>query len=146
MGTPPKPHTGVQSNLAAFVLHPAIKRKPGNIPDITVPVPAIAADGTRSADVTSKIDPAITKSQRAVLFMNELNPPTTRAARAYSFESAPHNQPADPDETDTLVFPIKGVRAGDYLARIQVDGADSPLEQAADPNNPVYVGPKITIP
>jgi hypothetical protein len=146
MGTPPTPHRGVESNLGAFVLHPMIKRKPGNIPDITIPPPAIAPDGTRAADVTIKIDPMITKNQRAVLFMNELNPPSNRAARAYSFESAPHNKPADPDETDTLVFPIKGVRAGDYLARMQVDGADSPLEQSVDPNNPAYVGPKMTIP
>jgi len=146
MGTPLTPHRGVQSNLAAFVLHPMIKRKLGNIPDITVPVPTIAGDGTRSADVTIKIDPMITKAQRAMLVMNELNPPSNRAARAYSFESAPHNKLGDPDETDTLVFPIKGVHDGDYLARITVDGAESPLEQGADPNNPVYVGPKMTIP
>ncbi len=146
MGSPPTPHRGVESNLAAFVLLPMIKRKPGNIPDITIPPPAIAPDGTRAADVTIKIDPMITKNQRAVLFMNELNPPSNRAARAYSFESAPHNKPADPDETDTLVFPIKGVRDGDYLARMQVDGAGSPLEQSVDPNNPAYVGPKMTIP
>jgi Pvc16 N-terminal domain len=145
LGTPPTPHAGVRSNLVAFVLHPTIK-KSGNVPDITVPAPAIAADGTRSTDVTIKIDPLITKVQRALLFMNEMNPPVNRAARAYSFDSAPHNTPADPDDTDTLVFPIKGVRAGDYLARIQVDGAESPLEQIADPNNPVYAGPKMTIP
>jgi hypothetical protein len=146
MGSPPAPHTGVRSNLAPFVLHPTIKQKMGNVPDITVPAPSIASDGTRSTDITIKIDPPIAKPQRAVMFMNEANPPNTRAARAYSFDSAPHNKPADPDETDTLVFPIAGVRAGDYLVRIQVDGAESPLEQAPDPNNPVYVGPKTTIP
>jgi Pvc16 N-terminal domain len=146
MGSPATTHRGVQSNLAAFVLHPIIKKKPGDIPDITVPAPAVATDGTRSADVTIKVDPAVTKSQHATMFMNELNPPGNRAARAYSFDSAPHNKAADPAETDTLVFPLAAVRAGDYLVRIQIDGAESPLEQAADPNNPAYVAPKMTIP
>ena len=146
MGTPPVDHPGVESNLAAFVLHPTINKLPGNIPDITVPAPSIAADGTRSADVTVKLSPPVAKPQLAILFMNELNAPSNRAARSYSFTSTAHNLPADPDETDTLVFPLHGVRDGDYLVRIQIDGADSPLEQDADPNNPAYTGPKMTIP
>jgi hypothetical protein len=80
------------------------------------------------------------------LLLNELNPPSTRAARAHSFDALPRNQPADPEETDTLTFPISGVLAGDYLARVQVDGATSPLEQDTDLNNPLYIGPKVTIP
>ena len=136
MGTPLAEHVGVQSNLAAFVLHPTIKPKADNSPDITV----------GATDVTVKLTPPVTKKQRASLLLNELNPPDTRLSRAYSFDSAAHNAPADPDETDTLVFPISGVASGDYLVRVQVDGADSPLEQGPDKNNPVYVGPKVTIP
>lgn len=136
MGTPLVEHVGVQSNLAAFVLYPTIKPKPDNSPDITV----------GATDVTVKLTPAVAKKQRASLLLNELNPPNTRPSRAYSFDSAAHNAPADPDETDTLVFPISGVAAGDYLVRVQVDGADSPLEQSPDEDNPVYVGPKVTIP
>ena len=76
--------------------------------------------------------------------MNELNPPSNRAARSFSFNVAPP-KPADPAETDTLVFPISGVAAGDYLVRVQIDGAESALERSADDNNPVYVGPRVTI-
>jgi hypothetical protein len=146
MGTPLAQHRGVESNLAAFVLHPTMNRKLDGSPDITVPLPAIRADGTRSADVTVKLSPPVAKTQRVSLLMNELNPPSNRAARAYSFDSAAHNKPADPAETDTLTFPISGVVQGDYLARVQVDGADSPLEQDPEENNPVYIGPKVTIP
>jgi hypothetical protein len=146
MGTPLAPHRGTESNLAAFVLHPKIKKLPGDIPDITVPAPVIAGDGTRSANVTIKLSPNVSQPQRAVLFMNEFNPPGNRAARAYSFDSSPHNKTGDPAETDTLVFPIHGVRDGVYLARVQIDGADTALEQDPDPNDPVYVGPKMTIP
>lgn len=145
MGTPPTPHQGTQSNLAAFVLHPTINKLPGDIPDITVSPPVIASDGTRLANVTIKLSPPVAKPQHGLIFMNEFNPPSNRAARAYSFDAAAHNKPADPEETDTLVFPINGVRDGVYLVRIQIDGADSPLERDPDPNNPVYIGPKMTI-
>ena len=146
MGTPPAQHRGVESNLAAFVLHPTINKQPDDTPDITVSPPAISADDTRAADVTVKLSPPVGQTQRASLLLNELNPPADRAARAYSFEAAPRNQPDDPVETDTLLFSISGVAAGDYLARVQVDGAASPLEQDADESNPLYIGPKVTIP
>jgi hypothetical protein len=135
IGTPPVAHRGVESNLAAFVLHPTINKKGDGTPDITVSATA----------VTVKLGPKVAKAQRASLAMNEINPPSTRAARSFSFNAAPHNKPADPAETDTLVFPITGVPAGDYLVRVQIDGADSGLERSPDDNNPVYVGPKVTI-
>jgi hypothetical protein len=135
MGTPPLPHRGVQSNLAAFVLHPTINRIGDGTPDITV----------SSTTVTVRLEPKVAKTQPASLVLNELNPPDDRAARAFSVDAAPHNLPADPVETDTLVFPIAGVVAGDYLVRVQVDGADSDLERDPDENNPGYIGPKVTI-
>nr|MDQ5837906.1 DUF4255 domain-containing protein [Acidobacteriota bacterium] len=143
MGTPPVPHSGVESNLAAFVLHPTINRRLDGSPDITVSTPVVAGDGTRSADLTVKVSPPVGKTQRAALLLNELNPPAGRAARAFSFDAAPRNHPADPAETDTLLFHVSGVAQGDYLVRVQVDGASSPLEQDADKNNPLYVGPKV---
>lgn len=127
IGTPAVEHTGVASNLAAFVLHPTI----------TSITPA-------SGEITVKLKPPVSQKQRASLLLNELSPPSTRAARAYSFDSAPHNRAADPPETDTLTFPIAGVPLGNYLARVRVDGADSPLQQGPDAN-PVYVGPTVTI-
>jgi hypothetical protein len=136
MGTPAVEHPGVQSNLAAFVLHPTINKKGDGTPDLTV----------AAAKATIKISPKVSKTQNAFLLLNELTTPVDRGARAYRLESEPHNKPADPDETDTLVFPLTGVKSGDYLARVQIDGADSPLDKSADENNPAYTGTKITIP
>jgi hypothetical protein len=148
MGTPPLPHKGFESNLAAFVLRPVIQRKPDDTLDITVSSVSTDPDGFRSADVTVKVTPTVAKKQRAVLLLSELIPPlppSDQAPRAYSFDSAPHNKPADPEVTDTLVFPISRVKPAAYLVRVQVDGADSPLETSADENNPLFIGPKVTI-
>jgi hypothetical protein len=136
MGTPPVPHRGVASNLAPFVLHPLIV-------EITISPPDVAADGTRSAQVTVKLIPNVGKTQRAALVMNELNPVAT--AHAYSFDALPRNQPGDPAETDTLLFPITGVVQAEYLVRVLVDGAESALDRDPDLSNPAFIGPKVTI-
>jgi hypothetical protein len=128
MGTPPVAHVGVASNLVAFVLHPTINKRLDNSPDITVALP----------NVTVKLSPPVSQSQDVRLLLNEFN-----GARAYSFDSAPHNAETDPEVTDTLVFAVNGVEPGDYLARVQVNGAESPLELSADANDPVYVGPRV---
>jgi hypothetical protein len=41
-----------------------------------------------------------------------------------------------------VTIPIKGVRAGSYLVRIQVDGAESPLEVNGGGQ---YVAPLLTL-
>jgi hypothetical protein len=41
------------------------------------------------------------------------------------------------------------VRAGEYLVRVQVDGAESPLVVDGDPTSPTFnqfLGPLVTIP
>ena len=67
---------------------------------------------------------------------------------AYSIK-APANNGIVSDavtETDSITFPIAGVKAGNYLLRIQVDGAESPLQVSADPANPKYNSPQVSIP
>jgi hypothetical protein len=128
LGTPSEPHGGFESNVAAFVLRPTIT----------------AATAT-SSQVNISFNPKVGKRQRAVLLLNELNPPQSRSARAYSF-NAPRNNGITSDaveETDTIEFAISHVVAGDYLVRVQVDGAESALERSTDGQ---FNGPQVTIP
>jgi hypothetical protein len=85
-----------------------------------------------------------------VLLLNEFNPPSDRAVRAYRFEAPPDNGiEDDADATASITFAITGVVPGHYLARVQVDGAESPLTVDTDPDSPTfnqYVEPKVTIP
>ena len=143
MGTPPTPHTGFVSNVAPFVLVPAI----------TDPVAfartAIDPSGLIAGNVTVTFAPKIAKSQRVRLLLNEFQAPTTRDARAYIFNAPKDNGiPANQQETDSIIFDIKDVAGGDYLVRAQVAGAESPLERDADKESPTFnqfIGPRVTI-
>jgi hypothetical protein len=135
MGTPPVPHKGVESNLIAFVLHPAITDK------ITISNLKGTGSALRSADLTIKINPTIGKEQRVVLLLNEIS-----SGEAVSYTFVAESRMSD---TDTIIIPVSGVKAADYLVRVQVDGAESPLITDTDENSPTYnqyTDPKVKIP
>ena len=129
MGTPPFPHRGVESNLAAFVLRPTIDPP-------TSPV-FVAGSGPTpiSGTITLSVNPAIGDTQRVVLLLNEFvpltSPPQTTRAAAFSFV-APTRKPLSPPSgppgsSQTIAVPVSGLKAGTYLVRVQVDGAESLL-------------------
>lgn len=120
LGTPPVPHRGVESNVAAFVLRP------------TIVAPVIASDP--QASVTVQVKPFVGQEQRVVLLLNELG---SDSPRAYSFPA-----PSRAGTSDSIAIPINSVKPADYLVRVQIDGAESPL--MADVAG-VYDSPKVTI-
>jgi hypothetical protein len=68
----------------------------------------------------------------------------SEAPAAYTFVAGPRTA-----DVDAIIVSIYDVRAGDYLVRLQVDGAESPLLVDTDPNSPTFnqfVGPLVTIP
>lgn len=132
MGSPPEPHRGVESNVAAFVLRPRVV-EPVEVADVQG-----SGAGLRSADVTVTFDPPVGATQRVVLLLNELQAPSSPPgapvppALSYSFVAATRlglqSPPASPPAAaSSITFPVSGVRAGRYLVRVQVDGAESPL-------------------
>lgn len=149
MGLPPTPHRGVESNVAAFVLRPRIEA-------LSLDNPQSDAGGLFSATVNVSVKPAVGEAQRVVLLLNELaptlvSPPVTTdsAPLAYSFNAPSRTLASPPGPTENLTIPITGVRAGTYLARVQVDGAESPLIVDTNPASPTfnrYIDPKVTIP
>jgi hypothetical protein len=135
MGTPPMPHKGIESNLFAFVLHPAITKK------VTVSNLKGAGDAPRSADLTIKLKPIVGKEQRVVLLLNEIS-----SGNAASYTFVDESRKTD---TGTIKISISGVKAADYLVRVQVDGAESLLITDTDESSPTYnqyIDPKVKIP
>jgi hypothetical protein len=134
MGTPPVPHKGVESNLAAFVLHPTITDQ------ITVSNLEGTNKAPRSADLTIKIKPAVAMEQRIALLLYEIS---DDAAVSYTFID--ESSKAD---TDTINMHISGVKAADYLVRVQIDGAQSQLIVDSNKTSLTfnqYIGPKVKI-
>jgi hypothetical protein len=100
-GFPSEPHRGFESNVTAFVLAPRI----------TDPSPInVAPNSTLSLGVA----PAVGPGQRAALLVG---------ASTISIPARPPNDPP----ASTLNFPIPALAPGDYLVRVQIDGAESPL-------------------
>lgn len=127
MGIPEVPHGGMEGNLMPFVLRPRID-------NVSVNVTGGAGSDPRTGSVTVKVAPDVTPSQRATLLLSELQPPSSipnpQPGRAYSFPLPPRNivtsiPSIPPVPIGSLVFPFSGVRAGKYVVRVQVDGADS---------------------
>lgn len=134
LGAPPVPHRGFESNVAPFVLRPTIDA-------IQVTNLGGSGDDPRSADVTVTVDPIIGARQRVILVLNEI---TDQAPEAYTFLA----EPPDADGP-SITIPISGVKAADYLLRVQIDGAESMLQVDDDPDSPThnqFIGPKVTIP
>jgi hypothetical protein len=140
MGTPESDHVGATSNVEPFVLRPKV------IPSAT-PVSSITVDSVPlcTDDVSLDFEPPVGVGQRVVLLLNELHPPPGQSGRAYQFDVPV--EPPTPSDTylTNIVVRVDKVVAGDYLVRVQVDGAESLLESGADPDNPLFESPKVTI-
>jgi Pvc16 N-terminal domain len=154
IGTPPVPHRGSESNVAAFVLRPTIVVPPDAVrlqcetsTDPTTGQPVTRCSGTLAVDFT----PAVGRQQRVVLFLNQLA--AAPQPRAYSYDAPLQNGLAESESTTRITFPLQRVVAGTYLVRVQVDGAESLLTVRPDPNQPSqpdptdprYIAPQVTI-
>jgi hypothetical protein len=117
-GFPSEPHRGLESNVAAFILSP----------QITTPAPIAAA---RNTTLTLAIAPPVGRAQRAALLVGS------------GTINIPARPTPGPETTATLDFPIPSdFTTGNQLLRVQIDGAESPLEVDAAGQ---FVSPTVTI-
>ncbi len=129
MGEPQVEHYGFESNIKPMILSPTIT--------------GTAVTGT---NLTIQVNPKIGRTQKVTALLNEFE--AAGIPHAYSIK-APENNGITSDtvnETDSVAFPAGDVEPGTYLLRIQVDGAESPLEVSTNPANPIYNGPLVSLP
>ncbi|WP_218079580.1 DUF4255 domain-containing protein [Anthocerotibacter panamensis] len=129
----PGPERILESNVLAFILRPTIIRTAvdriegtGNEPD--------------TIEVTLQVNPMVGRTQRLALVLNERS---TEDPAAYTFMAPPRAE-----DSATVSFRVPGVKRGLYLARVQVDGAESLLRVDQDAESPTfeqYIGPTIEI-
>ena len=125
---PGTPHRVVESNVQPFVLQPTI----------TVPATVSAAGGSLPINIA----PAVGRSQRTALVLYEFDAPNHRPARSFSFSAPKDNGIVGAAiATTTIDFAFRDVPAGDYLAWVQVDGAESLVRATTDKLDT----PKVTV-
>lgn len=120
VGTPPQPRRFQSSNVTAFVLAPRA----------TAGLPAAVA---RGATLTVTLSPQVDRRQTVLLLLNDISIERTVVA-------------TDPATEAQVRFKIPatatGFAAGQYLARVSVDGAETALTVNA---SGVYNGPLVTV-
>ena len=103
LGEPPLPHRAVESNLLPFVLRPTFSQI------------AVAA-----GEITLQLLPALQAGQRARLLLSEVSPVPISGRELRWFSLVPVEASGA-----SLTFLAAAVPSGSYLARLQIDGAES---------------------
>lgn len=119
------PGPPIVSNVAGFVLQPTMTNQ------------VLSSSATRDISVT--VSPAVTAQQTVQLLLNLQNASSAPPANASNASGAYVLEAAAPQSDGSYLFPTKGLIGGDlpsgkydlpsgtYIARIQVDGIESPL-------------------
>jgi hypothetical protein len=131
VGDPPTERAPVESNAAPMIVSPTVSGVVTTAP----------GTGLNEVVVTVPLTPGVSARQPVVLLLNERGAPDDRPPRAYSFVLPPRTDAALPDPAPPVVVTTRGVEPGDYLVRVQVDGAASTLGVGADGR---YDSPVVT--
>jgi hypothetical protein len=129
MGTPAAAHRSFESNVVPFVLRPTVAFQSAALDPNPPP-------STKVTDVTMSVIPNIGAGQRAVLMLNDMTSPSPAG---YASRAA-----VAPADANQVTFRIDNVPAGTYVARVQIDGAESVL--SVDTNTNLLTGPMVTMP
>lgn len=133
VGDPPEPRAGMESNVAALVLRPRLTSAE------TGPVTIVG--GRAAATLTLTWEPLVGAQQKAFVLLNTVAGSPQPAA--YSFPVPPRAEDAEDAN-----IPLSGMIPAVYLVRLQVDGAESPLDVDTDPESPgfgSFSGPTIDL-
>jgi hypothetical protein len=124
---------GAESNAAPFVLRPTIT-------GISVSEMEGTDDDPRSGFLTIQVDFTVGHQQRVVLTLNEWS---TVNPSAYIFDAERSDT-----ETQSVTIPFQDVKPGEYLVRLQIDGAESKLEVDNTEGSPTqgwYISPRVSL-
>jgi hypothetical protein len=129
---------GERSNLVPLAVRPVLRT---NNP-LTIGNRKTQPNGLVSFDVSAHFAVEVGARQRCEVMLNATTADASGRFPSFSF-AAPDPDPATADSgVQTRVVPILGVPAGNYLARVVVDGAESALRE----DDTGVVGPVLTVP
>lgn len=129
----PVSRRGVESNAMPFVLCPSLEAVDLDRTDGL-------DDEPRSGQLRLHSNVAIGSSQRISVALNEWS---TQNPASYLLDAEPRAS-----HTQEILVPFHDVKPGDYLVRMIVDGAESPLQTDPDPESATYdwfISPRVLI-
>lgn len=144
-----EPEFAVESNAVAFILCPSISGDVkvmnnsgrGNWLENII---HLSEKEPRDGEIVLRVDINVTPSQRALISLNRLLTPDSKNDLV-SFIFRAQDRESD---TYSLCFPFQRLQPGEYLIRVQIDGADSELQTETDSKSPTFgqfIGPKVLI-
>jgi hypothetical protein len=136
VGAPP-PKSVSESNVSLFYLQPVIRQGGSPAKDL-IAVGAVNPGPPPTTPVTVTLDPALGATQQVQLLLNELSPPAGQPPLSFTFTAQPSQISGN-----TVTFTTSGTRAGQYLVRVRVDGAESQLR--IDPGTQAFAQPAVTL-
>ncbi|RCJ29413.1 hypothetical protein A6770_22025 [Nostoc minutum NIES-26] len=128
-----EPEQMIGSNVVSFVLCP-------NVIGIEVAEIEENLDELYRAKVRVELDLTVGKEQKVFLFFNERS-----ASKEAAYIFTADSQSVD---SNVVMFTVNDVKKGEYLVRVQIDGAESPLEvdtQLESETFEQYVRPVVVI-
>ncbi|MEC4819983.1 MAG: DUF4255 domain-containing protein, partial [Scytonema sp. PMC 1069.18] len=126
IGNAGKTYDIVESNIVPFVLHPIITVSAARVQS--------SKEDFRSAEISVKFNPKVGYRQKLILLLHKIS---NGEPTVYSFPVEPRAE-----DTDAIAVPVKNVKPGTYLVRVQVDGAESPVYRNQSGE---YDSPQVTI-
>jgi hypothetical protein len=141
-----EPDFAIESNALAFILCPSIQ---GDIEVAVFPpaggwIDTSNQEDPRKGEITLMVDVKVAPEQRALVTMNRMITPNQRN-ELISFVYRAKDRDTD---THKLVFPFENLASGEYLVRVQIDGADSEFQIDPQPESKTlgqFIGPKVFI-
>lgn len=117
------------SNSAPFAFAPRLRPDGAGL-DVDIDV----AGSPRAGTIAVRIDPPVGRDQKATLLFTRIG----LEPESFAFAS-----PTREGDTDEIEFVVAGLAPGDYLARVEVDGAQSALSFGPDGR---ATGPLVSLP
>ncbi|MEU9167425.1 DUF4255 domain-containing protein [Streptomyces sp. NPDC048420] len=126
LGSPPRLRPSGRSNVRPVVVHPRIRHTPGGY-KVSVTDLVRDAEGLRSGTLRMTVDPAVRAAQDVSVLLDPVG-----GGAGFAFFDDRRDGPGSPAETHDLALPLTRLPGGDYLVRLVVSGAHSPLDTAED--------------
>jgi Pvc16 N-terminal domain len=130
------------SNVIPFVLCPKI------LSEVEIINLEYSEEGLYTVDLRIQVDLIVSAEQKVLLFLNERVIFSDISHRKHNLAAYIYRANSRNQDTKNIIFTATNIKAGTYLVRIEIDGAESPLEVQSNSEIEAYdqfIAPAVVI-